>query len=261
MQEEIRNVRGKELAALESRIATGTRDLERMVLQGGKQEVEAGLEALKLHTADLKSRSNPLTKFDPFLDWKAAGILKDWRVDGFLLNKDDDEQNQSDFQAGAGDSGVVLNVALAGPCAVRNSAQGSGVQLFDPSPWVMDGLYMILVCSAEIGGGGEVVRFTFKYKPSSGRIIERLARDVENGTVTDMNASYPCEPCISAFDVANAVAAFRVGRVMDNKLVSAGAHEAIKANVCVEEMDRRQCVALFGGGFGDMHARAVYSMP
>ena len=211
--------------------------------------------------------NNPRAEFIPSIDWRAVTMVSDWLPDGVLINRDDDEQNGSYFHAGGGDSGGVLNVAIQGPTFLRNAVishferNGDELldQMVDPDPWIMDRLYILLVATPVKDAAGVLQHYSFKFNVTSARIIklntDRIlanSRRVATGgpsIIADEMTGYPNKDCISAHDVSHAVAVWKLGSVMDNKLVT-GKHAKMKINVCIEEMFMYDAYRVFGVQFG-----------
>ena len=100
--------------------------------------------------------------FLPHYDWVSVPFLRDWTPDGVLMSRDDDEHNSSEFCAGGGEAGVMMNVALQGPASIRNCSHSridstpmDFFQLYDPQPRVRDNLYLCLLCEIERGKPGK----------------------------------------------------------------------------------------------------------
>lgn len=193
---------------------------------------------------------NPCGIFTPFLDWRAVEVLRDWVPDGVLLNKDDGERNSDWFAAGGGDSGTVLNVAVQGPARVRNCAAsefesaGESDQLIDNSICALDDVLLLLVCTPEMGvAPAKVRKFSFKHKLCSGRVVQLLsksaaakakaARDAKRGEAFSGETAHGV--AVSERDVAQTVAVWKIGRVLDTNLVG-GKNSSLRANVAIREI-------------------------
>ena len=189
--------------------------------------------------------------FDPFFDWRAVDVLREWSPDGVLLNKDDDERNADWFAAGGGDSGTVFNVAVQGPARLRNRAAsetesaGDSDQLFDQSPCALDDVLLLLVCTPHMGEVPVTVqKFSFKYKPCSGRVVQLLsksalkkAKDAREANLVESFSDATAHGTeVSERDVAHTVAVWKIGKIMDTKLVT-GAHASVLVNVAIREIN------------------------
>ena len=232
----------------------------RVITEKTMQELRNGIKAL--------DKGTKAFSYLPFVDWKAVSMLRDWAPDGVLLNRDDDEQNASYFHAGAGDSGTVLNIGVQGPVALRNVVRepyGTAAdddQMLDPDPWVLDTAYILLVASINKDATGAFVSYTYQFKLSTARIISTLSeRIMKSPAVLNDKSGYPTRHCISAYDVAHTVAVWKLGKIMDNKLVT-GTYAKMRINVCIEEM-HMSVVRSAGGlglGVGNGHMRSKISV-
>lgn len=234
-------------------------------LRSGPQDVSpeylASMQQLYNHwqnlmqdTASLRSKmaggNHPAIEFIPDVDWRAVSFLNEWGPDGMLMSRDDDEQNASYYHAGGGDSGTMLNIAIQGPAATRNafdhkyskapvhkfsSEQGEFWQVFDPEPRIRDTLYLVLICKKVEDAAGNLLHFSFYYKPTSERIIDEWRRRHRLGAVQNPDSGWPVASCISYTELRHACAVWRVGTVMDNRLVK---HPEVKiqVNVSISEM-------------------------
>lgn len=221
-------------------------ELDRLILQ---------LDALMQASAESEANSTMLM---PLYDWSALSMVTDWTPDGVLLSKDSNEDGQSDFHAGGGESGTVLNIAIQGVCSLRNSAQsafdrpsGVGVdQVVDPDAWTMDYVYLLLVAVEVEAPEGS---WTMKFVPSSGRIISLLSTRIsQDPGRMGLEDGYPNSHCISHKDVACTVAVWRVARIMDTK-ETVGKHAAMRVNVSICALDMQVARLTFGEGLGMLH--------
>lgn len=200
--------------------------------------------------------NHPDIEFIPDVDWRAVSFLNEWGADGMLMSRDDDEQNSSYYHAGGGDSGTMLNIAIQGPAATRNcfnhkfsSEQGEFWQVFDPEPRTRDTLYLVLICKKVDDDAGNFQHFSFYYKPTSERIIDEWMYRHKLGAVQNPDSGWPVASCISYTELVHACAVWRVGTVMDNRLVK---HPEVKiqVNVSISEMTLLEFRSLhFTGGF------------
>lgn len=225
---EILNVRRRELRAIMSTLQSAEVDAYHLAnrsspprpnidLQNSITRMNIYYEELRGGTVELEEGRS--TVFLPHADWKAVPFLSDWSPDGILMSRDDDEQSASFFAAGSGESGVVFNVAVQGPAAVRNSNGDELSQAFDPDPRVMDFLYLLLVCNEALDALGAFKGFSFRLKPTSGRLLEEAANPKR--AWSDRPAEeHPSVGYLSYDHVSNTVFAWRVGRVMDTNAAS-----------------------------------------
>mgnify|MGYP004118890921 CR=1 FL=1 len=212
------------------------------------------MEELK-DECDAPRVENKCWKFEPRVDWRAVDLVHDWKPDGVLLNKDDDERNADWFAAGGGDSGTVFNVAVQGPAMLRNRASAfeySGEsripgmpgtppedeQLVDASIQALDEVLLLLVCEPVMQAppSKKVKAFKFSYKLCSGRILLRLSEAAASRGGANASTDRAPGSQFSESDAALTVAAWRLGRVLDAKLVT-GKHAAARINVAISEMD------------------------
>tara|TARA_Y100000389_G_C17422064_1_gene497309 strand:- start:91 stop:1416 length:1326 start_codon:yes stop_codon:yes gene_type:complete len=232
------------------------------------------LEELKDECAAPTVAGNTCLRFEPFVDWRAVDLLRDWKPDGVLLNKDDDERNADWFAAGGGDSGTVFNVAVQGPAMLRNRASAfedagesripgmpgtppEDEQLVDASIQALDEVMLLLVCEPvmEAPPLKKVKAFKFSYKLCSGRILLRLSEAVANRGGANASTDHAPGSRFSESDAALTVAVWRLGKVLDAKLVT-GKHAAARLNVAISEMDMLHArdEHAFKGGLGVAHS-------
>lgn len=233
------------------------------------------MEQLK-RECDAPTKDKKCWKFEPRVDWRAVDLLHDWKPDGVLLNKDDDERNADWFAAGGGDSGTVLNVAVQGPAMLRNRASAfedagesripgmpgtppEDEQLVDASIQSLDEVLLLLVCEPvmEAPPLEKVKAFKFSYKLCSGRILLRLSEAAANRGGANASTDHAPGSRFSESDAALTVAVWRLGKVLDAKLVT-GKHAAARLNVAISEMDMLHArdEHAFKGGLGVAHSSA-----
>ena len=180
-----------------------------------------------------------MTDFLPVTDWLAVKMLADWTLDGVLISTDDDvELDDTNQPQLSRDDGVLMNVCIQGPTAMRNTAPqiSSSVeshmwnpQYIDQGIHVMDKVFVGLFSNENDDGS----RYSFYYKLFSGR--QALAMRT-GGAVRGVD-SYGDGPTADEF--RNCVGAHRVGSVMDNKLTTT-VDRHIQLNVVVEWWTVRQ---------------------
>jgi hypothetical protein len=207
-------------------------------------------EAMKAVLVGSVVTCNPCGIFSPFFDWRAVDVLREWSPDGVLLNKDDDERNADWFAAGGGDSGTVFNVAVQGPARLRNctapefESAGGSDQLIDRSLCALDDVLLLLVCMPRMGGTpAKVKQFSFKYKLCSGRVVQLLSKSALDKAKAAMKAgrdeafsdAAAHGTDVSERDVAQTVAVWKIGKVMDTNLVT-GKHASARVNVAIREV-------------------------
>jgi hypothetical protein len=222
---------------LQERMLTNV-DAKLKKLKGAKISLEDSI-------ADLKQINTNEFDFKPEFDWQALRFVGDWVPDGILMSRDDDEHNSSFFQAGPGESGTMLNIAVQGPAAVRNSeSDSSSMQVFDTSPMLMDDLYILLIAVPSLDTGGNIVHYSFQYKPTTGRILSELT-DGKKGSSTRPRREYPSNGGLSLEALAATVHAWRIGRVMDVNAVKSPRRK-ITANVSILPLTLQDLEERFG---------------
>lgn len=176
---EVLNVRRRELRGIMSTLQSAEVEAYHLANRSSPPrpniELQQSITRMNIYYEELRGETVELeegrqTVFLPHVDWKAVTFLSDWSPDGILMSRDDDEQSASFFATGPGESGIVFNVAVQGPASVRNGDDLS--QAFDPDPRVMDFLYMLLVCNEVLDASGAFNGFSFRLKPTSGRLLE-----------------------------------------------------------------------------------------
>lgn len=156
----------------------------------------------------------------PHVDWTAVPALREWRVDGVLLSTDLSKEVINEVLPDAADSELLLNIVVQGPCVLRNKKHsGNDGQFLEREPQMADAVYLCIVCSVDEGTG--VVRF--QLKPTTAHRVHVLIETLDDDDTSEFTLD----------DLINTVAAWRVGRVVDTKLVSAP-REALQVHVAVE---------------------------
>lgn len=248
-------VREAEITALDDVVVAEESLLERLKNNKNKDTAgrnafeaqESTVDTLKNAREQLKDsvlmlESGEETEFVPVFDWASFPLLSSWAVDGVLLSRDDDEQNASSFHSGGGDSGVALNIAVQGPCALRNAASSRLAleadpnspylqQFVDPNVRICDTVYMMLICNPVTKKDGST-GFSFEFKPTSTRVLEDLSARLESaradpegrGGVLNMEQYKRC------------VSAVKVGRIFDSRLVSGGVNAKVGINTSVSQL-------------------------
>ena len=288
MLNKMRNVRASEFDKWADRVTHMQRELQETIKRcpGAVtpiKDMQARLTQAEKHRdymeklkdeCDTPTVGGKCWKFDPFVDWRAVDLLRDWKPDGILLNKDDDERNADWFAAGGGDSGTAMNVAMQGPAMLRNRASAfedagesripgmpgtppEDEQLVDASIQALDEVMLLLVCEPvmEAPPLKKVKAFKFSYKLCSGRILLRLSEAVANRGGANASTDHAPGSRFSESDAALTVAVWRLGKVLDAKLVT-GKHAAARLNVAISEMDMLHArdEHAFKGGLGVAHS-------
>ena len=111
----------------------------------------------------LTSPEPAATDYDFAADAAAVPLLRDWTLDGVLINVDDDVLDV-ETPHDARNDGLLLNVAIAGPTPMRNAARGVGArtsnQLLPRNAWtpqVVDDTPMALDCIVALLVGDPVM--------------------------------------------------------------------------------------------------------
>lgn len=241
---EILKVRGNELEAMDYQGQRIIEDLDfarqrRHPLNVELVDAQTALfqeyTELKDETALLKAK-DPTAVFLPHYDWAAVPFLSDWTPDGILVSRDDDEHNSSYFEAGGGDSGVMMNVAVQGPASTRNCTHSrvdstplEFVQLFDPEPRVRDNLYLFLICEEKLDDANNFKAYAFTLKPTSSRILEELSKPYY---ARNNNTPYPKQHGMTHDELSRLVFAWRIGSIMDNRETKL-AEPRVRINVAI----------------------------
>ena len=212
--------------------------------------------------------------FRPFCDWRTVDVLREWSPDGVLLNKDDDERNADWFAAGGGDSGTVFNVAVQGPARLRNctapefESAGDSDQLVDRSVCALDDVLLLLGCVPDVDEATEKVKkFTFKFKLCSGRVALLLSKsalvEAEAAKAAGRREAFSDAAAhgtdVSERDVAQTVAVWKIGKVIDTNLVS-GKYSSARVNVAIREVGMLEARDEFGlrKGLGAAHDHEIF---
>ncbi|MBD19435.1 MAG: hypothetical protein CMM37_00145 [Rhodospirillaceae bacterium] len=215
-----------------------------------KQRAEASLEAARLFDPAAPIAAPRAADYDYAADATAVPLLRQWTVDGVLINVDDDVLDV-ETPRDARNDGVLLNVAIAGPTPMRNAARGVGAlyenrllprnawtpQLVDATPLARDSVVALLVGTPVALVDGEDARdpavaryYRFRWKLGSFRQWYQIA----NGGTGGGNGATRLEG-LSRDDVFFNWGAYRIGCVTDTNLVeSPGKDQQIMVNVAVE---------------------------
>ena len=194
--------------------------------------VTAAINKAKARLQKIKDEKD-ITTFEPNVDWQAVKMLTDWSLDGVLINVDDDvELDDSNQPQLSRDDGVLMNVCVAGPTHMRNTAPqiSNSVeshmwnpQYIDQGIHVMDKVFVGLFYKSNTLN----TSISFYYKLFSGRQALAMRKGgAERGV--DSFADGP-----TATEFTRCAGAWRVGSVMDNKLTTT-VDRHIQLNVVVE---------------------------
>ena len=184
-----------------------------------------------LNDAEDDVRLGQATPVWPEFDWLSLPALTHWNIDGVLFGQEVDDTILNAVIPNPEDGDRLLNVCVEGPCPVRN--QLSAVpQFFDDGAEPGGFLYVCLVAYSTHG----VDWWKFELKPVSSRQINCL--DLANAS----DHSAPARPGgkankFTVENLVNTVAAWRLGRVVDDKLNS-GQHGRVLLDVDIVLMDR-----------------------
>lgn len=233
-----RNVKATGLPQLNRMLAKyGTLDFaDNAVVERVKEVRAAHLEALLkaaeydgTKVAEYKNASEEPTveNFDHAVDWAAVKTLTEWTLDGVLISVDDEVEIVPAVEEPrwAHDHGILLNVAIAGPTACRNTvweAENSreehegDTQHVDNNIPALDNVFVGLFAQRNIGDGAK--RIEFQYKLFSGRKLH-IEKNLADGPI--------------ALDFVQLAGAWRVGTVMDTRLTKT-VERMMTINVCAE---------------------------
>ena len=235
--------------------ALSGRSGERAIAARAAAEVQKQRAELRLAAAEQFDPAAPIaapraTDYDYAADAAAVPLLRQWTLDGVLINVDDDVLDV-ETPRDARNDGVLLNVAIAGPTPMRNAARGVGAlydnqllprnawtpQLVDATPLARDSVVALLVGTPVAINDGEDARdpavaryYRFRWKLGSFRQWYQIA----NGGTGGGNGATRLEG-LSRDDVFFNWGAYRIGCVTDTNLVeSPGKDQQIMVSVAVE---------------------------
>lgn len=187
--------------------------------------------------------------FMPAVDWRVLPALVDWTPDGVLMSRDDDEHNADWFRGESVNLGVMLNIAVQGYAVARNAARAKisqhpyeFEQLIDPMATVRDTLLLLLVCKTNVDADKKFVNFSYYYRPTSRRILEEHVQYQRKHPGADPDRAV-AECCVTLREVRSTVAAWNLGTVMDNRLVS-NPEAKLAANVAIYEIPMCQLLLM-----------------
>ena len=231
-------------------------DAYKQALHAGNAAVAGALKArLDAEVAALEVAA--LKDVDVFRDWQAVITLKDWVLDGVLINMDDDELDM-DTPHDARHDGVVLNVAVQGPTMLRNTP--SAVEkTAEPSAWAPQVIDDRMVIMDKVFVGLFVEEFPrpdpvtgARAPPSSttpstggcsaggrpcacrsGQARRCLAGHAQRSVASQLSTRHLAQGP-DEDDFLRLVGVYRLGSVMDNRLVPHGEDSAATINVCID---------------------------
>ena len=169
-------------------------------------------------------------QIDPWFDWMAVPTFRKWTMDGVLHNSEFAKDIINEVYPSSIDDNVLLNVAVQGPCHVRNNKHEKNAQFFDGAASAGDTLFMCIVATPAVAG----TAWTFQLKPTSSRELCIL---MQGGVKTDNLPNYYVpgqshSPFVK-FDLLLIVGAWKIGTVLDNNMV-VGVHGKINVAVSIE---------------------------
>lgn len=168
-------------------------------------------------------------EIDPWFDWRVVPALQHWTVDGVLHNSEFAKELINEVYPSSTDDEMLLNVAMQGPCHVRNSKHEKHSQFFDDAAAPGDMLLMCII-SRPVAPGVWI----YQIKPASSRQLCFLMQD--RGVSLGDDAS--CAPggqqaSFSKFDLLFTVGAWKIGTVIDDRMVT-GTHGKMNVAVSIE---------------------------
>lgn len=178
---------------------------------------------------------------NPRLEWRNVTVLNDFTPDGIVINAD------------LFDADALINVCVSGPTACRNTkdvaacvAEGRAVQEIDPTCTILDNVF-VGIFHKKVSGV-----FTFYYKLFTGR--QFVSFQGRNPTAQSDQAS-AAEPGFFAsgptgLEFANLVVAWRLGKVVDTRLVNDLSHNThmIGVHVVIQEWNVEKMLQRHGFG-------------
>jgi len=156
---------------------------------------------------------------EPEIDWMAVPALSNWTPDGVLLNTDRVKEVISELLPTAVDNELLLNVVVQGPCPLRNDKHAKDGQFFQQDAKAGDSLYLCIVHRRD-AKTGEV---SFRLKPCAGGQMQTLFDLTASSASAITLLAEKDEADGSTFgaqDLLHTVAAWRIGRVVDTRLVT-----------------------------------------
>lgn len=169
----------------------------------------------------------------PEVDWMAVPALNNWTPDGVLLNTDRVKEVISELLPAAADNELLLNVVVQGPCPLRNDKHAKDGQFFQQDAKAGDSLYLCVVYTNDFDTGA----VHFRMKPCSGGQMQTLFDLTESSASAIALLGEKDEAdgsTFSARDLLRTVAAWRIGRVVDTRLVTNVPQRRLGLNVSVE---------------------------
>lgn len=180
-------------------------------------------------------------QIDPWFDWRAVPALRDWTVDGVLHNSEFAKEVINEVYPSSIDDEMLLNVAMQGPCHVRNSKHEKHAQFFDDAASPGDTLFMCIVAGIVAPGV-----WMYQIKPASSRQLCDLMKD-RGGSFDDKPSCAPGgqRAHFTKIDLLLTVAAWKIGTVVDDRLVT-GTHGKMNVAVSIEFLNVDQLWYMVG---------------
>jgi hypothetical protein len=175
--------------------------------------------------ADNGVSANAAVQVYPEFDWLAVPALREWRVDGVLYGHERDSSVVDLIlpHKTAGDS--LLNVCVEGPCPVRNQKLANVPQYFDDAVASGEYLYVCIVATAS------ATAWSYTIKTASMRQLRELLGAGQRTAVAPPRPGGQSSD-FTKQDAVYTVAAYRIGRVVDDRLVGGeGAHVMLDVEV------------------------------
>ena len=241
-----------DLRALDNRHSLGAAQTQRLAeaRQAAQQALaDADAKLAAAQTFATSAVSITAADYDLAADAAAVPLLRNFTLDGILINVDDDVLDM-ETPRDARDDGLLLNVAIAGPTPMRNAARNVGAaydnkllprsslppQLVDATPLARDTVVALLVgtpvaavAGADLDDPATERYYRFSWKLGSLRQIYELSAPAgsEPSGATRREG-------LTARDVARSWGAYQVGSIMDTNLVaSPGRDRQIEVHVAV----------------------------
>lgn len=174
----------------------------------------------------------PLNVF-PDEDLFAVPVLSKWTVDGVLHSHELARSVIDEVYPSSSDSEVLYNVAVQGPCVLRNERHQKSHQFVDDAVDTGDTVFLLLIANPDADGN-----FVFEFKPATSRQINDLVSKTRFGLASpEVPYNLPGGQAtnLNVYDLMSTAAAYKIGRVIDNRAV-VGSSKKMLVNVCIEFM-------------------------
>jgi len=148
----------------------------------------------------------------PEFDWLTVPALRNWRVDGVLYGHERDESVLCSVLPHKTAGDLLLNVCVNGPCPLRNQRIAKLPQYFNNAVSAGEYLYVCIVATAA------ATTWNYMMKPASRCQLHELL-NAATGTAIAPPRTGVTSIDFTKQDAVYTVAAYRLGRVVDNRIV------------------------------------------